>query len=95
MSKRVAALVAGGLWLAGVGLIVAVSFARPKPAAVGVEMLSASVQGESQLLPAQEEMVWSSELEIPTVVVVGNAQGVTEMQGKDDVIIGPGTVTYP
>jgi hypothetical protein len=34
-------------------------------------------------------------LELPVVTIVGRVRGTAEMQGKDDLIIGPGTVTYP
>jgi hypothetical protein len=40
---------------------------------------------------AMEEQV----LVMPVVVIVGYVRGSAEMQGGQDLVIGPGTVTYP
>jgi hypothetical protein len=40
---------------------------------------------------ATEEQI----LVMPVVVIVGHMRGSAEMQGARDLVIGPGTVTYP
>jgi hypothetical protein len=100
MEKRIVAAIAGVVWLSAVGSAAVLSYALNRPAVTveGTGLQTAAFQGESCLRPATDEVIGSSVLELPAVVIVGEAQpatGVAEMQGVDDVIIGPGTVTYP
>lgn len=100
MEKRIVAAIAGIVWLSAAGSAAVLSYTLNRPVATveAAARQTAAFQGESSLRPPADELIGSSVLELPTVVIVGQAQpgtGVAEMQGADDVVIGPGIVTYP
>ncbi len=49
----------------------------------------------SQNDPVEEDDDDGSIMVFPMDTIVGHVRGVTEMQHQDEVLIGPGTVTYP
>jgi len=103
MKKRIIAAIAGGVWLAAIGSAAALAYAIDRPVVLVQTTSSRAVtaRGQSQLLEAADEeaTIDPSALEMPGATIVGYPSstqlGVAEMQGADDMTIGPGVVTYP
>jgi hypothetical protein len=97
MEGRIIAAIAGVIWLAALASAVVLVYAINRPAAVvpSGSPQAAAFTGASSLHPSADDdtFIGSSVLELPTITIVGT--GVAEMQGKDEVIIGPGVVTHP
>jgi hypothetical protein len=103
MKKRIVAAVAGGVWLAAIGSAAALTYTLDRPIVLVHTSSSqaATTQSPTQLLEAAQEetTIDPSALVMPEAIIVGNPSsarpGVAEMQGADDVTIGPGVVSYP
>ena len=101
MNKRSIAAITGGVWLAAIALAVAAGVALNHPRVF--RDVSSSFPSKARITgePRQpaDETAESPVLQIPPTVIVGDprssARGVAEMQGRPQVIIGPGIVTYP
>jgi hypothetical protein len=100
VEKRIAAAIAGVVWLSALASAAGLSFGLNRPVAVEESTTGVATRtAGSYLVPAAaDEKVGTSVLEVPTVTIVGEvppSTGAAEMQRPDDVIIGPGIVTYP
>jgi len=101
MNKRTMAAIPGAVWLGAIAMAVAAGVALNHPR--GFRDVSSSFPSNARITnePRQPADVTAESpvLQIPPTVIVGDprssARGVAEMQGRPQVIIGPGIVTYP
>lgn len=102
MNKRTMAAITGGVWLGAIAMAVAAGVALNHPRVFrdvsGAFPSNARITNNEPRQPA-DVTAESPVLQIPPTVIVGDprssARGVAEMQGRPQVIIGPGIVTYP
>jgi hypothetical protein len=108
MKKRIVAAIAGGVWLAAIGSAAVVTYAIHRPVVLGhaTSSRAATARSHTELLEAAEDetTVDSLAMEMPGATIVGYLStlppalstrlGVAEMQGADDLTIGPGVVTH-
>ena len=101
MNKRTMTAITGGVWLAAIAMAFAAGVALNHPRVF--RDVSSSFPSKARITnePRQPGDVTaeSQVLQIPPTVIVGDprssARGVAEMQGRPQVLIGPGIVTYP
>lgn len=87
-------IVVASVWTAGLASAALLTYTlnHPLDDAHAADVMSAYAAHARQT--ADEPAVDTAVLELPMVTILGHLRGTAEMQGTDDLIIGPGTVTH-
>ena len=98
MERSVALIVTATVWVANVGItaLAVYGLEHPRPYVPGPDTWQPSSEPlAKRSVATQGAAAKPAIIELPMMTIVGSRHGTAEMQGAPDVLIGPGTVTYP